>query len=418
MQIATGAYVLGSRSPGGVPAWRLPAGATHSLDLRSLPEQAQTVVASASALFVFPDGVSLPPGYDLIATDPQETLSGASIARLRAMMQAGPLARTRLHEVLYELLTEHADPTGARWCPPLMPTTQRRIGLWLGHQRAIDRPFSVGGPEWPLIQQVLQQQYRQARLDALAGRVRDGRGEIVTDFHQQRLSVWIEKFRLDPSQFTLFVPDDLPKTELPRPHRTTHSDNFNGADSGTLGIQLTWTEGLGAWNNNTNSAQTGLTTTDYTARAEHDLSSDDQASQNTLVSNGGDDASQAAALCRYHASAETHYSGWSGSVGTNTHYWIYKFVTGTPTELFTDSDAGDPPASFTIKLTVNGSDLEVWIDGVSQLTGSDSSITGHTRGGIGAYEPAGQVRLDDFSVTDLAAAAIGAKLIFRNRDYV
>lgn len=392
-------------------AWLPPAGAIGTLDLRPLSEQGTPGgPASDSSIFVTPDSVTLGQPWTQIASDPDETLNANRIRALReAMGSSNAVAQTRFANVVYELLTEHADPDGIRCNRPLMPTAKRKLGIWLGGRRIMDRPFDLSGPEWPLIQASLQRQYRQARIETLAGRVRDKRGDVVTDFHQQRLQVWLEKYRLQPSQFVLFVPDDLPKTEGPRPHSTVITEDWTCADSTDLSCDLTWTDTRETWSLTANEAWTTGTTGGtqvHLARAEHDLSSDDHYAQVSDCGTTGDGLTfLGGGVCRHHGSDITCYFGGfrNGNTSAVSHL-IRKFVANTLTGLATADHGLDTRSHIPSRLDVSGSDLELFESGVSKLTTTDTSITGNTRAGINARPQSAHANeIDNFEAGDLAA---------------
>jgi hypothetical protein len=70
-----------------------------------------------------------------------------------------------------------------------------------------------------------------------------------------------------------------------------------------------------------------------------------------------------------------------------------------------DTDSGTPLASV-MKLVMNGSTLEGWVDGVIRVSASDSHNSTATSHGISQYTAvhATEIRYDDFSITSLAAA--------------
>lgn len=90
-------------------------------------------------------------------------------------------------------------------------------------------------------------------------------------------------------------------------------------------------------------------------------------------------------------------------------YQLYKFVTGTPTQLGSDSTATLVATnSYGIQLKMNGTDIEGLVGGVSKIGPiTDSAITAKGKAGIrgsGGFLASGY-HLDNFSADDIVVAA-------------
>ena len=194
---------------GGLQGWSAPIGAQAVLDLRALADQGRSGgVAPRAAILFSDDAVSLPNATQL-ASDPDEVLTAVRRDRVRQAVQGlRPFTATRLSDVLWECLTELADPDAIRCCPPLMPAGlnfELFIGQW--HRReAVD----CNAPAWRSAQAMYQRLYRQVRAETLAGLHRP-------TFHRELLTTFCERRGLDLGQYERFVPPDLPR-ETPLPH--------------------------------------------------------------------------------------------------------------------------------------------------------------------------------------------------------
>jgi hypothetical protein len=378
-------------------AWGAPVPGVKVLDFRPLAECGTAgPAAQTSAVLIAPDAIDLAaidPAYEQIASDPDETLDLARRQQLKALTgSTAALTALRLRNVLYELLTEHADPAQVRTTGTILPTRDRRLTLHCG-PLALEKDFDFLGPEWPNVRDTIRAQYRQFRDEALAG-LREA------FFHRRFLMVLLEKFRLSATGEILrrFIPDDL-DLEDPLPHHTAHSDNFNVSNNSNLSGQLTWTEtsSTSHWETSSSQARAILGAADLDARAEHDVSSNDHRTQLTGVETG----IYWGVCVRFASAARTYMLGYRGYGETNSA--IAKVV-GTRTELTTDATSSS--ANDVISLECSGTIHTLKINGAVQLgPHSDSSIPTGTRGGIFGFLISGLPGADDFLTEDMLVQA-------------
>lgn len=185
----------------------------------------------------------------------------------------------------------------------------------------------------------------------------------------------------------------------PKRPRTSYSESWNGADSGTFGIDLTWFE-YSAGNTETKNnrgatvGQVGF----VEVRAEHDVSSANHYAQCSIVTttDAGGENHQVGPACRFSASAKTYY----------TFRWLYnsmtlmKVVSGAYTDL---STLGEVPASrpVTFRVDANGSTIKGFQNGTEKRSVTDTAITGNTRGGIYWYDNSFYtIEVDDWVIDD------------------
>jgi len=382
-------------SKGITPHWRMPAGATSSIDLRSVQHCAIAGGAPQGvALFVSPDAANLGSDYTNLGTDPEAVLSGVRKSAIRTLLALpNNLAANTLHDAIWETLTIQSDPTGDDRAPPIVPTTGRRYELWLDGQLRKSIRFRGSELEAAPVLDMLKRQYRQHRLDSLDGKT----PEIL---YRKILGYWVRKYGLD---YRAFQPADLPDEKDLEP-TTTITESFNTADSNTLGPDLTWTEVVGDFDVVSNTAKNGgAAGTQAVARAEHDLSSVDHYSQATtsIVS-----ANLAVAEClvRFSSSADTSYDGahvFYTTVSASAYTALGKRVAGVETELA--SNTGALGSSIVLKTYASGSTIKLYADAAERSSVTDTAITTGTRCGLRIYKAStGNPALDSFEAADLA----------------
>lgn len=374
------------RNVGGM-SWNPPVEALSSLDLRTNSAIATRTTPQGQGLFVTDLAIATP-GYTQIATDPNETLNTSRRNTIRnALGLPSAISSTRLVDIAYELMTLHSDIASGVICPTPLPSHRATLDFsFAGVTRST--PFSDTLPEWANIQKVLWANYRHYRDEQAAGR-------LPLDFHRRVLTVWMENYKI--SDFTKFIPSDLPKTETPLPHNTTHTENFDQADSSTVGPNLTWTELAGGnWttvSNQLNYAHDGGVA-DGRIRADADVSSADHYAEIILVTRA-----QGSGICnRFSSSAQTFYQAWTFNDG---NVYFSKVVTGTRTNLTSVAQAYSAPD--TVRVSSSGSAHTVSWNGSAIITSfSDSSISTGTRGGVFAFAGADPTTFDDYVISDLA----------------
>lgn len=406
-------WVSGSEDLG--DHWSAPAGTVGLVDLRGLPDCALAGTAGSKPFGFFAVTGTLGAEFDLLGTGDLREISATTAMRdtWAALLGHTP-AGDKLLDLLWDQLTAASDPTFNNPTPPLMPTISGSLNLLLGGHSLIKSERFVYGthPHTGKVTDVLRRNFRTA-FD-------DGRG---SDHARRVLDFNLEKYRISKGDWQQLVPPDLRRhIPGPLPHNTTISDDFTRADGDTIGNQLSWTETVGDIDTVSNEVYSVEGGDGAFARAESDLSGDDHYSQFDMTSEGSGSAntrwSWAGATARHSTSADTAYIGvlresQSGSYASA----IFKRVTGTNTSLAsTDGPAG---LSFpeTIKLECNGSAIELFRNGGSVNSVTDSAISGNTRCGINLRKhasPAVGPKGDDFEAADLAVGgAVPTKSILR-----
>ena len=357
-----------------------------------------------------------PQGYAFVSyanpiTDPNAVSLGTTLGTIpnatRVLIRTtlgitGQLTSTTLLGILNELFASHSDPTGTNGFKPNMPNHLGLLELYLGGHSRISSEKMIPGkrPAWPLIKDTLGENYRKIRSQAV-----DIDSPVPEDQHKKYLDALQDKYRVD---YVDFIPVDLPD-EGTVPHDTVVKDNFNRADSTTLGTssdsQFTWLELINDADivSNTAEYQNTLSPNGSFGRfiAALDLSSDDHFAQAKMINVAAGFVTTHGCLIRKDSSAtETLYFGEYLSAVTPL-LRILKTIAGTVTVL--GSDGFSASENEVIKIQVDGSNLELFIDGVSKVTATDTAITGNLRTGMSFFNNnvAAKPGLDDFEAADL-----------------
>lgn len=373
------------------PFWRSPDDAVGLVDLRPTPACVATVSHERNFGFFAVDGELAAP-YLLLG----DSLDAPVEADIREKWASTlgistPDSRTVL-DLLWDLLTLAADPSGTLLTFPLMPTSRGELELYLGgHSLVRSRHFEgASDPAWPKIRDLLQGIYRRRRDDG--GRL-----------HRRLLSIWREKYKIE--DLRQFIPSDLPLEQPLRPE-TSYSDDFNRANSDSLGGS--WTEVTGDFDIVSNHVENGGVDASW-ARYDEDLSSDDHECQVESADNYLE--SQFGVSVRCSPTAYTCYNTWAYWVDGDPTAYITKVVAGTPTVLASEAGGtGTFPISIWGEADGSTISVEVGLDDASTIVKdvTDTAITGNVRCGIccGGADAAGYVTLDNWLCEDLAGGAV------------
>ena len=363
------------------------------LDLRSnLQSGAPGPVPQGFGIFVYPFAVAIP-GAIPLGTTLDTVLDAPVKAAIRAALALLDVpTATSLKDMLWEILTTLADPTGLLRVKPLMPTVMGNLELYLGGFSLIrSENFDTSHPHWPQVLAVLREDYR---------RIREERKTFPqhNDTHKRVLASLAQQFRCD---YHLFIPPDLPDEGVLPPH-TTITDNFNRADSDTLGTSSegwSWTEVAGDTDIVTNAAAAGGAGAGNRSRADSDLSTSNHYSQGDCSSVSG--AASLGTSTRFAAAASTFYMGIHANDTTDT-YRIFKDISGTLTKLSGVNTTAPGAGAILDKMSSDGSTQEFTSGGTVRNTITDTSITGNLRGGL--WEGPSPHTIDNFEAADLIAA--------------
>lgn len=352
-----------------MPHWRIPTGAIDGIDLRPNPARALPVVAEGFSFCAFDPAADVPLGSLYLGNDLNGTLTDQQRRDAEEMLELSPgdFTLAGMLDNQWRVITDLADPTGENRVKPLMPTVAGNLELHLdGHSVIRSERFDKVRHTW-VIEMVQRYMGDRAAVNPR------------TMAHLRR------KYGFTPREI------------LGIRGGATLTESFNTADADILGPDLTWNEDSGDWDIVSNQAQAQATAADNLANHTDTLDTDDHYAQVDTV------------------------SGIAGTVGTNVRYtddrdyylglyrvsnqWeIFEKVGNTFSQLGGDLSSNGAPAS-TIKFSADGSTLELFRDGTSQGTRTDTSFTGQVITGIRQGSGSSGWTVDDFEAADLAAAA-------------
>lgn len=386
-----GPWTFGGTRP--VAAWRGPAGCVASFDLRPLPQQAQ-VDGIGFGVFLCAATLAGREHELLGAGHWDEVKATDRIRKLLAVNGYQPEGET-LRQMLFDIFTAGADPSGLDRPLPLMPNGKLQLELGCPGLRHTER-FAFGvHAHTDQVRAVLQRD-----LAAVA--------EFDVALSRKALDYECIKYGLRGGDAWKELLPPLLRNEHPgpSPHATAIADNFNRANSANLGSSSegwSWTE-FGQLDLVTNAVQAAATSVIGDARADSSLSGADHYAQIDIIASSVSGADGAwSPLVRFSASARTYYSGevYEGS-GVDDAY-LLKTVAGTRTVLAGPTTVTNSvPQSW--RLTINGSSLVLSQAGVDRLSVTDTAITGNLRTGIFAFAAgtnAAAIRIDNFVAADL-----------------
>lgn len=182
-----------------------------------------------------------------------------------------------------------------------------------------------------------------------------------------------------------------------------HTEDFNKADSATLGPDLTWTEVMGQaevygnkWRNVSNNEE-------VYSRAEHDCGS---ANMYTQAKVDWTSSGNWILVARYSSSAQTFYMV-AGNNEAPNGAGLYKQVAGAETQIgSTVNNSTNENTQYLFRIECDATTIRVLVNGVQIISQSDSEISTGQRGGVGAYAPATQIRWDDYEHGSLGSPTL------------
>lgn len=184
----------------------------------------------------------------------------------------------------------------------------------------------------------------------------------------------------------------------------TLTDSFNGGDSGTFGVDLSWTEsGYAFWQvkDNQGYAVSSGSAGWSIAVVDTALSTDDHYAQWIYKSSSLEDGDLIYVLARYGGATEWYAAAISYK---SNYHKLYKNY-GSYTLLGSDNTAY--AADEELKVYCDGSAIKLYKDDVALVEVSDSDITGNNVVGVRAYlHNTRYVYIDDFEADDLAAGGL------------
>jgi hypothetical protein len=392
MRYYLGPYVW--RKDAGTDCYCLPDGATAATDLRPLSEQSRPNVPSEKA-FVASESPLGSAYHELGVGDCRELRVGKRERDLWESVLGYRPSGDTLADFLYDHLTTGSDPEGQDRCASLMPNSRRRLEVRLqGHGVVKSEMFAPGDhPHWNKVRECLHRQYR-GHYEQSAKATGKGR-----DHYRRVVDYWCQQYGLPRAQWQVFVPTDMVRTSQPPvKHETSYSDDFDRADSTTLGGS--WTEQYGEWLIASNAIETASPIVIASARYDADLSSSN--SQASAVIAAIADGGWLGPTVRHSATDKTFYDVFLYRFGATWQFYLRKTLSGTETTLAGGVSVSPTlPSAITVRAdgdTITGLLGE---SSLAEVTDSASKIASGLRCGLAAYSVAGS-RANSWQASDIA----------------
>jgi hypothetical protein len=332
--------------------------------------------------------------YSELVTDPDFIYLGDSvnavIPDIGDVLGVDFPSPTKVRGLIYLILTTLNNDAV---CSPALPDTKGNIDIFMSgkkiHSRKIDPATS---PEWVNIRKQMRKDYRKVSK----------KNKILA---RKMLQVWKEKHGVtDTDQF---IPDDMEKV-TPLPHNTTLTESFDQVDSGTVGPDLTWIE----------IAQSTPGSATVSNQLVTSSSFSNSSVGHTDVLSSSDNYSSIDVISETAGCTANVIVRWDGG-DTSASYYVAEVEDGSTTLKIYSCDVNTwstilnttitaPSYTFNLKLTVDGTSLEAFIDDVSVGTVTDSDHTVGIQCGVGSFDnsfSSPTLTMDNFESGDMAEDA-------------
>lgn len=349
-------------------------------DLRTRGQMAQQPAVGTvqcCLLGVTSVAVSNPSWIQLAASKDSPVAVASRSLELLLSLPDGSLTGTTLSDLAFEFAAEDTDLAAGR--KPISPNRNGVFVLNIGGRQVFSKPMQDEPAAWDQVRLRVAADYAGIRQESL----KNG-DEIYLKYLYEQAA----RYRVDYRVFLEGLPD-----EGVRKPTTTYSDDFNRASLGTDWTATTGTWGIGG------STYLEVTTDSGDNRVRYDcggscaLSTDDH--DGTITHNSGT-LNWVGIAVRWSGSSEDFYTT---NYRHNQAGGINKVVSGSASSVCSGGTDTIPTVH---RLVVDGSSLEAFQDGTSKCSTTDSTHTGYLYSGVADNRTGSQ--LDDFSVTDIAAA--------------
>lgn len=363
------------RDLGGFEGYCAPEGVVGSVDLRTLGQQSGE--GGGVGFFASPDPIA---GLTAIASGDLREIN--TTAAMRSAWQSLTGVRTqgtKLIDLLWDHLTEGADPQGDAACCPLMPTSTLDLELHLGgHSLIKSAKLDKASRHWNKVKAV-ETLGTERLFKALE------RGEIAEEIIRKNLDSQGRKYKVDKPQDD-FTPAKRTKLERLR-HNTVKTESWPTNGAITSGQNNTWSLFATSSNLAVSSGELigtgGGSTPADCGRLDYDFATDHYAQLVFKTITGGD------------ALQAIHVGGRKDSSSTVTFYavqWVsslnlwrtYKDVASVQTVIGTNTSAG-ASTNDVLKIDISGSTITRYRNGSSQNGTTDTAISSGTRAMAGKF---------------------------------
>jgi len=331
--------------------------------------------------------------------------------RLRAAWAAlagRPPTGNTLLDWVWSSITDRSDPTGQTAALPLLPGSRgARLRLVVGgkllrtHRWQPDRQ-----PENHAALDLLKRQYRRTRAAVFDG-------ELPADWHRRTLSKWQRVYRV--SDHRTFVPADLPD-EPPLPHATVITDDFNRPNAATLGANWNQLNNLIEVLDNEAFYTSGDSLLADNCEYQGDITGSDMSVRMDIASwfwdsNG---ALNTGVLTRLQDDGFTQNTFYRfnlneapiGQGGQRVRLFVSN--DGTQTQIGTDQPVTILGSGERLRGDTDAGNHVLRYRGTVEISETDTSIDGSTRGGIRAARnfDGNEVALDNWRLSDIGAGSM------------
>ena len=393
-----------------------PPGAGTVLDLRPEDEQARAGQSSGWGFFSWPDQIydesgALAPNPHAVSLDAIQLGYGdcreykpttAERNELKTRLGiTGELSGETLVAAIRSVLGENADPTGQSGPKPIMPTREGVLEIHFAyHSRVWAESF-----DWRELFATTPKGRANRMRDVVRRDLETAHASGGNQLLAKVLGGWCDRAGIEYSNAAAWR--GLMRASLrqkaggefrPKRPRTSYSDDFNRADSSTLGSPWNYyhTAGVGPYEStlgiSSNLAAHYKPSTDGSgldlAAYMSAVSSSDHWVELTLHSTTSVNKTSVTAhvLVRQNSTPDRN-NYWARNTfvsGSSSSIQLGKYVSGTSTTLGTLSGA-TKTLPWVLKLDVSGSTLTGFYSGTSSGSTTDTSHTGNLYGGMGTY---------------------------------
>lgn len=378
-----------------VKRWMPPAGGTGRIDLRPLAARALST-PEGIGFFCLDPSDSAPEGYLDLGMDMGARLSAKVAGEWESMLDlsSGDLDAPTLADALWWLWTAYGDERVRNFAGAVNTKGMVSLGLE-GHGYIKREKFSK--TNHPAVLKALRQNYVTTvtrRAEALALLMRKT-GLAATELSVPSGGANVSDAFTESSTISL----------------DAHTpDAVTGKTAGT-----SWDELRGNWSNNSAGYATMDTNTSNppgSARLNPALSGDDMTVTFTILTVND---FKAAGICGRFSATVNSWLGYLRDVENSGSHELMEVVEGgTPTSLATlANDYPDPATPYDRVLTIDGSDMEGFEDGVSKVTYASAGLTGNNHCGLIAEDAVstGGAHMDDFYGDDIGGAPAPVRVL-------
>ena len=322
-----------------------------------------------------------------------------------------------LYDALWLTFRDCGDPDHQNRFKPPTATSDGNVELYLGGHSLLERQAFTDLPQtsqdniFARVQHDMARIVEQCRRGGPGPPTRDD-PTPASDHYRKVATMWARKYSLDTSQRggqrgwgRLFPRSRRGEVGPPMEPETTVSDDFTRADESLDAGN--WTEVAGDWEVYNNQARVSYAWA--SARYERDLSSDDHYSQADTTFDDTSEDRVSGPTCRFDSASETYYQAGYHLGADETR--LFKNENGSTTQLDRNPDTGPRTGTYTQRVKVDGSTIELIFEGSSDISVTDSSISGFLRCGLQANpdDTVGEyIEHDNFEAADLGAGVVGA----------